>query len=206
MGRELGARQNHMRERIAQLAARLMAEDGIRDFASAKRKAARQVGAPDTKSLPSNAEVEQALISYQALYQQDEHPRHLNMLRQRALQIMHLFEQFDPHLAGPVLTGTAAKHSGIELQLFSDSVKEVELFLMNHQVPYKAGQRRFRFGEEMRIVPTFTLFVEGSSVEVAVFASMDRRMAPRDPVDGRSMERARSKQVEALVQEADKCP
>ena len=37
-----------MRMRIAQIAARIMAEDGIDDFGLAKRKAARQIGAPDT--------------------------------------------------------------------------------------------------------------------------------------------------------------
>ena len=43
-----------MRERIAQLAARLMAVDGIDDYALAKRKAARQAGAPGTRNLPNN--------------------------------------------------------------------------------------------------------------------------------------------------------
>ena len=50
-----------MRGHIANLAARLMAVDGIDDFALAKRKAARQAGALDTRSLPTNEEVEQAL-------------------------------------------------------------------------------------------------------------------------------------------------
>ena len=42
MGRESG--RNDTRSRIAHLAARLMAEDGIEDYALAKRKAARQAG------------------------------------------------------------------------------------------------------------------------------------------------------------------
>ncbi len=39
-------RQTGMRARIAATAARIMAEDGIEDFALAKRKAARRLGAP----------------------------------------------------------------------------------------------------------------------------------------------------------------
>ena len=50
MSRDSG-NNRQMRERIAQLAARLMAVDGIDDFALAKRKAARQAGAPDTRNL-----------------------------------------------------------------------------------------------------------------------------------------------------------
>ena len=46
--------RSHLRERITQLAARLMAEDGIDGFAFAKRKAARQLGAADTPHLPHN--------------------------------------------------------------------------------------------------------------------------------------------------------
>ena len=55
------SRQNGMRARIAAAAARLMAEDGIDDFALAKRKAARQLGAPDTEALPANQEIEAEL-------------------------------------------------------------------------------------------------------------------------------------------------
>ena len=54
-----------MRGRIAHLAARLMAVDGIDDYALAKRKAARQAGAPETRNLPTNEEVEEALRIYQ---------------------------------------------------------------------------------------------------------------------------------------------
>ena len=50
-------KQQHMRSRIAAAAARIMAEDGIEDFALAKRKAARQLGADATHALPDNAEV-----------------------------------------------------------------------------------------------------------------------------------------------------
>ena len=49
--------RNDCRSRIAYLAARLMAEDGIEDYALAKRKAARQAGMPDTRELPTNYEV-----------------------------------------------------------------------------------------------------------------------------------------------------
>ena len=61
-----------MRERIAHQAARIIAEDGLQNYASAKHKAARQIGAPDTHNLPDNDEVERALRDYQAIFQRDE--------------------------------------------------------------------------------------------------------------------------------------
>ena len=58
----------HIRQLVAQQAARMMAEDGISDYAYAKKKAGRQLGALESSSLPSNAEVEEELKLYNALY------------------------------------------------------------------------------------------------------------------------------------------
>src|SRR5258708_19366650 len=118
MSRDYG-NNRQMRERIAQLAARLMAVDGIDDFALAKRKAARQAGAPDTRNLPNNEEVEQALRAYQQLYQADEQRARLRLLRQNAREMMQLLAQFDPHLSGSVLPPTPAKYSATTLHLFT---------------------------------------------------------------------------------------
>jgi len=80
------ARRTHSdtRARIAAAAARLMAEDGIDDFALAKRKAAKQLGALDAQALPGNDEIEAELRAYLALYQAEEHPQRVGGKPQRA--------------------------------------------------------------------------------------------------------------------------
>ncbi len=135
MPRERG-RQNHMRARIAATAARLMAEDGIDDFAMAKRKAARQLGAVDTQSMPANDEVEAELRAYHSLYQADEQRDRILELRAVALDAMQALAGFRPYLSGPVLKGTAGRYADIDLQLFTDDHKAVEMFLLNRAVPY----------------------------------------------------------------------
>ena len=60
MPRDKGAARQ-LRSRIAHLAARMMAEDGVDDFALAKRKAARQVHASEIGNLPTNDEVKAEL-------------------------------------------------------------------------------------------------------------------------------------------------
>src|SRR5438105_15216499 len=97
MGRRTN-RQTDMRARIAAAAARMMAEDGIDDYALAKRKAARQLGAETTHALPGNDEVEEALRAYQELYQSDEQPELLRELRETALDIMEALGDFRPYL------------------------------------------------------------------------------------------------------------
>lgn len=193
--------RRQMRELIAQTAARMIAEDGIQDYALAKRKAARQLGAADTHSLPSNIEVQQALRLHQELYQKDEQALRLKQLRTEALAAMHLLERFNPYLTGSVLSGTATRHSDINLQLFTDSAKEVELFLLNRNTPYETSEKRFKLNEESISVPTFTLQSETSEIKLAVFSSEDLRKAAHDPIEGKPLERAKIKQLEALLAE-----
>lgn len=196
MTKDISGQRRQMREMIAQSAARLIAEDGIQDYAAAKRKAARQMGVPDTHSLPSNTEVEMALRAYQELYQKDEQPARLKSLREEALATMRLLERFSPHLTGSVLSGTATRHSDINLQLFTDNAKDVELFLLNRGMPYETGEKRFRISDELLPVPTFTLQGETAEIRLAVFATDDLR---KNAAAGKPFERARFKQVEALL-------
>lgn len=196
MTKESSPQRRQMRELIAQSAARLIAEDGMQDYAAAKRKAARQIGVPDSHSLPSNAEVETALRAYQELYQKDEQPARLKCLRQEALTAMQLLERFNPHLTGSVLSGTATRHSDINLQLFTDNVKEVELFLLNSGMPYETGEKRFRVNDEMLPVPTFTLQGETAEIRLAVFGTDDLR---KNAAAGKAPDRAKIRQVEAIL-------
>ena len=106
---------HHMRQRLAQQAAQILLENGSRDFHAAKQKAAHQLGATDTKSLPSNSEIENALIEYQRLFRSSSQPGHLNRLRGIALEAMNFLGIFKPRLVGGVLNGTADAHSVIRL-------------------------------------------------------------------------------------------
>ena len=57
-------KQNAQRQHMAQLAARLMSEQGIRDFRIAKQKAAQHLGIDVRNSvLPKNSEIEAALAA-----------------------------------------------------------------------------------------------------------------------------------------------
>jgi len=136
------SKQTSTRARIAAAAARLMAEDGIDDFALAKRKAAKQLGVEESQALPGNDEIEAQLRAYLALYQADEHPQRVVELREIALDAMRALERFSPYLTGPVLKGIAGPYAEIELQLFPDSVKEVEIFLLDRNLVYDTHERR----------------------------------------------------------------
>lgn len=171
-----------MREQLAHQAARLIAEDGVTDFASAKRKAAKQLGASDTQHLPSNQEVEEALHSYRTLYQQDNHTDILYQLREEALATMRLLEPFHPYLTGSVLSGTAGEHSDINLMLFSDDAKAVLLFLLKYNIEFEDGEWIVRVGGHEESVPSYTLTGEsGIQMHIIVLPENARHSGSRHP-------------------------
>ena len=199
MPKEAKHRQQHMRARIAAVAARIMAEDGVEDFAQAKRKAARQLGAEDTQALPKNEEIEFELRAYQSLYQGEEQRERIRDLRRHALEAMRLLEQFRPYLCGSVLKGTAGRYSDIDLQLFTVDSKSVELFLLNRTIPYEAAEKRGYAGDRERAVSILKLDWGGIPVNVAVYCASDERGMLRSTPAGRPMERAGLDAVKQLL-------
>jgi hypothetical protein len=180
--REYANRRDLMREQLAHQAAKLMAEDGITDHAFAKRKAARQLGAADTQHLPSNQEVDDALHSYRALYQQGSHPGILRQLREEALDTMHLLAEFHPYLTGSVLSGTAGEHSDINLMLFSDDAKAVLLFLLKHKIDFEDGEWKVQVSGHQETVPSYTLTSESSTqTHIIVLPENARHSGSRHP-------------------------
>jgi hypothetical protein len=171
-----------MREQLAHHAAKLMAEGGITDHASAKRKAARQLGATDTRHLPSNHEVDNALHSYRALYQQDAHPGILRQLREEALATMRMVAEFRPYLTGSVLGGTAGAQSDINLTLFSDDAKAVLLFLLKRNIPFEDGEWQANIAGRSESVPSYTLTGEsGVQTHLVVLPENARFSGSRHP-------------------------
>jgi hypothetical protein len=186
-----------MRTRIAAAAARLMAEDGLEDFALAKRKAARQLGAEDTQSLPKNEEIEAELRAYQSLYQGEEHRERIRFLRRRALEAMQLLERFRPYLAGPVLSGTAGRYSDIDLQLFTDDGKGVEHFLLSQRIAYDVSDERRFAGDHARAVSVLKVDWQGILLNLAIYTLKEERGILKATFAGRPIERAG---IQAVVQ------
>ena len=180
MSKERTSRRDLMREQLAHQAARLMAEDGITDYAFAKRKAAKQLGAEDTHHLPSNQQVDEALRSFRTLYQQHSHPAILQQLRMQALAAMRQLEPFHPYLTGSVLSGTAGEQSDINLVIYSDDEKAVMMFLLKHDVAFESDEWRMHLMGRLQTLPSFTLQTEtGVPVHIGVFPENARHGGSR---------------------------
>ena len=188
-----------MRVRLAQEAARILVESGGQDYFVAKRKAAIHLGAADTKNMPSNSEVEQALFEYQRLFRSHTQPQMLRALRDEALRAMEFFDPFHPKLVGPVLQGTADENSPITLHLFSATVEDIGLFLMHHQIPYEIVDKRLRLStDQQQMFPCYCFMAGKFKIEALVFTDK-KSVIPMSPVDGRPMRRAGIAELQEMV-------
>jgi len=192
----------HARRAIAAQAARLIAEDGASDFGSAKRKAARQLGFRESDGLPDNDEVEEALRTYQTLYQNDEQRARLLDLRQTALEVMREFDAYAPYLTGPAWKGTAARGAGVDINLFTDLTKQVELFLLGRGIPYTTSERQHFNHAINRRVPVFSFEVNDTPVHLIVYTHADERGAAKPDAYGNA-DRGNLTAVELLIDEEE---
>ena len=120
-------------EEIAAVAARLVVEEGM-EYASAKRKAARDFGS--RPALPSNEEVEDAVREHIELFCADTQGAELRALREVALIWMQRLAEYRPHLSGAAWRGTATRLSAVQLDLYCDDPKAAEIALINAGVDY----------------------------------------------------------------------
>lgn len=188
-----------LRAEIAAAAARLIAEDGA-DYGTAKRKAARQIigdQPPPANVLPDNAQIEAEVRVYQSLFHADTQPARLFRLRTLAVDIMDKLAQFNPFLTGAVLGGTAGPHDDIHLQLFADSAKEVEIFLLNRNVQIDISESPHFKGLRYDPVETVSFLWQQEGVHAELYELDDLRGAVK--ARGDKVQRADIAAVRALL-------
>ncbi len=162
----------HIRLQVAHKAAQMMTEEGISDYAFAKRRAAKFFGLDDGDALPSNDEINDAIKEHQAIFFDEEHEEQLKALRLEALSLMKKLIAFNPHLTGAVLDGTAGRYPTLHIQLYADSMKEVEFFLLNHNIVYETRDRKFRTKDPMqdkKNIPVLTLEGSIGPIELLIY-------------------------------------
>ncbi len=190
-----------LRAEIAAAAARLIARDGA-DYSTAKRKAARQIlgeAQMNTSVLPDNAQIENELRIYQALFLGDTQPARLFQLRSIALDVMQALAQFNPYLTGAILNGTAGPHAEIYLQLFAESAKEVEIFLLDRNVNMSMSETPHFKGQRHDPVETVSFLWRNEGVHAALYQIDDLRGALKLKSDGKA-NRADDKALRALLE------
>jgi len=192
-----------LRAEIAAAAARMIAQDGA-DYGTAKRKAARQilgnVKAPGDM-LPDNAQIEDELRLYNELFFADSQPARLLHLRKMALALLQELAQFNPFLTGAVLNGTAGEHSDIHLQMFAESPKDVEIFMVNKKIGFEVSETPPAKGRNQPI-EVLSFLWQDEGIHLALYELDDLRRIARSKAGGKN-ERADAVELEALIVESE---
>jgi len=186
---------------LAQEAARIIVDQGVRDYRLAKLKAAERLGFNSRGSLPRNAEIERAVGEHLQLFGRESHADFLYIMRQVAISAMELLKSFAPRLVGPVLNGTADPNSAVNLHVFADSPELVAIALTDMDISYRPYERKLRSRRDnAETFAGFQFMHEDTSVEATVFPIDGIRQAPLSPINGKPIVRADAKTISALLE------
>ena len=170
---------NNNRLIVAMRAAEVIMEEGVTDYLFAKKKAAKSLGLLTSDNLPSNQEIDNALKEYQNIFQEQVGLEVISKIKKEALNTMILFEDFNPHLTGQLLEGLIPKFPKIQINLFTDNIKEVEYTLLNKNITFdmkdKIYQEKLSKKKSTKVVPTFILEGVWFPIELKVYFENDIR-------------------------------
>lgn len=201
MARKRSSESERARQVVAQEAARIIVNQGVRDYRLAKQKAADRLGMSARSALPGNAEIEAALAAHLQIFGGDSHDNHLRLLRVAALSAMELLAAFDPRLVGPVLAGTADENSAVNLHVFADHPEAVATELETIGISYRPYERKLKIRRDRsQGYAGFEFRHSGSPIQATVFPVDGIRQAPMSPIDGKPMQRASSASVQGLLE------
>ena len=196
--RALGAQ----RSRVVQEAARIICEDGLADYRLAKQKAVERLGLGFGTPLPSNADIQDAVIQYQRLFGGRAYADRLTQLRRTAVQAMRLLVEYQPRLVGAVATGATTDGHKVQLHCFADKPEQIDMLLADAGLRFEVSERRYRLGSGENLdVPVLSFMADDVGVDVAVFPERGQREAPLSPTDGQPMKRLELAAAELLAAE-----
>jgi len=185
---------------LVQEAARILCEEAVIDYRTAKLKAAQRLGLSGNTPLPDNARIQAAVIDYQRLFGGREYAERLRQLRSTAVQAMRLLAEFQPRLSGAAVSGAITAAHRVQLHAFADKAEALDLFFEDRQIPYRQDDRVYRYanGNEEN-VPLLRFEAGEIGVDVAMFGEDDLRRAPLSPSDGLPAKRLTLAEAEALA-------
>lgn len=191
------------RSRVVQEAARIICEDGLSDYRLAKQKAVERLGLGFGTPLPSNADIQTAVIEYQRIFGGRAYAARLKQLRRTAVQAMRLLAEFQPRLVGAVASGATTDRHHVQLHCFADKPEHIDVLLESKGLRHEVSERRYRYASgDNADIPVLTFMANDVGVDVAVFPERGLRDAPLSPADGLQFRRLDLAAAEALAAEA----
>ncbi len=186
--KKLDRKSDRLRQALAQETAKIITVEGVRDFHRAKLKASERLGNSQHGSLPSNFEIEQAILSFQKTFVPD-YEQSVLAEQQVALTIMQWLQKYSPLLAGTVPGGAIGVNSPISIHIACDTVEDVVEVLQEKNLQLKLVDRRLKLNNEFVLLPTINFEYQNYEVDIVVFNLRQQHQQPKSKSQNRSMQR-----------------
>jgi len=182
-------------------AARIICEEDVLDYRSAKLKAMQRLGLSPRAALPDNASIQAAVIEYQRIFGGHDYASHLIAMRRAAVQAMKLLQPgFSPRLVGAVVSGAITAAHRVQIHGFADRPETLDFFLQDRGIPYQQDERDYRYPDGSEVPVPLARFEAGEiGIDIAMFGLDDLRRTPLSPSDGLPMKRLALADAEALA-------
>ena len=176
---------------IAARAAEIIMEEGIDDYQYAKKKAVRYLDLDSLDSLPSNDEIDKALIEYGLIFQNEIDISTIFKIKEEALKIMGLFSNFKPFFLSQITEGLVPKYPTININLFTDNIKEIEYVLLNNNINFEIKdfnilEKRTKKKSQRRI-PIFTIKNSFFPMKLKVYEEYDIKFSKKNLLNTRGL-------------------
>jgi hypothetical protein len=182
----------NIRLSIANKAAEIIMEEGITDYQYAKKKAVRYLDLDTVDLLPSNDEIDKALLEYRLIFKAELDIELVKTIKTEALRIMKFFESFNPYFVTQLSEGLLPKYPIIQINLFSDNMKEVEYILLNNNIPFET--KDFNISEKrtkkqsLKKIPLILIERGNVPVELKIFEPHDEKRNKKNLMDMRGLD------------------
>ena len=161
---------------VANLAAQLIMEEGIKDYLFAKKKAAKSLGLNENVSLPTNSQIDKAIDDFNKIFNPNIDIEFLQQFKTQALEVMNIFKNFKPHLMNQLSQGIIPKFPEIKINLFADNLKDVEYVLLNSELTYDFKEVKMNIKEGKPLIKSIpTIYLDNLSIpaEIKVYFEKD---------------------------------
>ena len=182
----------NIRLSIANKAAEIIMEEGITDYQYAKKKAVRYLDLDTVDLLPSNDEIDKALLDYRLIFKAELDIELVKTIKTEALRIMKFFASFNPYFVTQLSEGLLPKYPIIQINLFSDNMKEVEYILLNNNIPFETKDfnisEKRRKKQSLKKIPLILIERGNVPVELKIFEPHDQKRNKKNLMDMRGLD------------------
>ena len=183
--------------RVAEVAARLMAEGTESEYLHAKETALSMLGLSNQSRMPSNRIVKEMISRItRSELGDDEVDRRLQLMRQIAQELLILLDDCDPFLIGSTLTGEIRETSDIDLHAYCDDFEELKSRLAAYG--YDDVEEDLVENLKGRFVH-LRWHEDQFPVEITIYPWSMRAVVPISSVTGQPMRRADLRAVQRLL-------